>query len=471
MPRGSGREETPGHARRPRLAVAALASTATLSSFIQTIMTPLVPVFPETFDASPAAVAWVFTAPMLAASATAPAAGRLGDLYGKKRVLLVLLGIILAGSITGAFATTLGGVIFARALQGVGLGVMALNISLLRDVLPPGRVPGAVATIGASNGIGGALGLPLSALVSEWADWHGLFWLAAGLAAVSMIAVALTVPDFRMMAGGRFDLVGAVLLAIGLVAVMLGIGQGPDWGAGISVAVGLSGVAVLCLWVIQQRRSQAPVVDLRLMTSRAVLVVNLVTVATGFTWFAIPGLVARILQTADGAGPGFGLSMVTTSLFIVPTGLSVLIFNPPARRFVRRFGSRRALRTGSFLTALAYLFALTDIGGPWGLAAVAALVGIGSLLMMCAAPLLLFAHTPPDATGAANSSNAVMRWVGSTLSSATIGAVLAASSVPFQGNAVPTEPGYAVSFALACAVGVAGWALGALLPKTETPQL
>jgi MFS family permease len=447
--------------------VAALASSAMLASFLQTIMTPLVPELPVTFGASASSVSWVLTAALLAACATAPISGRIGDIVGKKKVLLGLLGIIVIGSVLGALSTSLEGVIAARALQGVGLGVMALNVSALREAVPPARLPAAVAAVSASNGIGGALGLPLSAVVSEFFDWHGLFWLAAVLAVLSALAIGAFVPNSAPVAATRFDLVGGIGLAAGLCGVVLAISQGPVWGwaSAATIVCGAGGLAVLGLWTRHELRTPVPLIDLRLMARRPVLVTNLIGITSGFCWFAIPGLVARLLQSSDGSGPGFGLDMVTASIVIVPTGLSMLVVAPLAQRLVRRLGTRVAIRLGTITTGIAYLYALATGHEPWQLAVVACLVGVGSVLVFSSASLVIMANVPTTATGAANGVNAVFRWLGSTMSSAILGAILASVATTYLSVPVPTLDGYRLSFAIAAGSGLVGFVLATFLPK------
>ena len=447
--------------------VVALASSAMLASFLQTIMTPLIPELPATFDASASSVSWVLTAALLAACATAPISGRIGDIVGKKNVLLGLLGIIVVGSVLGALSTTLEGVIAARALQGIGLGVMALNVSALRETVPPARLPAAVAAVSASNGIGGALGLPLSAVVSEYFDWHGLFWLAAVLAVLSALAIAVFVPRSSPVVATRFDLVGGIGLAVGLCGVVLAISQGPVWGwpAPATILCGAGGLVVLAAWTAHELRTPVPLIDLRLMARRPVLVTNLIGITSGFCWFAIPGLVARLLQSSDGPGPGLGLDMVTASIVIVPTGLSMLLVAPLAQRLVRRVGTRAAILLGTITTGVAYTFAYLTAHEPWQLAIVACLVGVGSVLVFSSASLVIMANVPTTATGAANGVNAVFRWLGSTMSSAIFGAILAGLATTYFTVPVPTLDGYRVSFAIAAGAGLVGSMLALVLPK------
>lgn len=211
--------------RAPAL-VAVLAAAGIVVSLQQTVVVPLVPLFPELLAADPADTAWIVTATLLAGAVAVPVVGRFADMVGKRRMLLVCLGVLVAGSVVAAASSTLVPLVVGRALQGLAAGVVPLGISLMRDLLPAHRVGSATATMSASLGVGGALGLPLSALVVQVADWHTLFWAAAVLGAAVTGLVAALVPESPQRAGGRFDLPGALLLAVALVGLLLAGVQG-----------------------------------------------------------------------------------------------------------------------------------------------------------------------------------------------------------------------------------------------------
>ena len=451
--------------REGRAATLAIASTAMLASFLQTIMVPAVPELPERFGIDASAASWVLTAALLAACATAPLSGRLGDVIGRRRMLVVLLAIITLGSVVGAIFDTFAGFVVARSLQGAGLGVMALNVGVLRDVVSPERLSGAVVSVSASNGIGGALGLPLSAAVTQFLDPRALFALAAVLSLASAAAVLATVGWKDVPTRGRIDGIGAVLLAAGVTGVILALSQWPVWPPVTIGALAAGGLATLAVWVAHELRTPTPLIDLRTVFRGRLLLVNLLAITAGFGWFAVPGLVMRLLQSSDGPGPGLGLNMITASIIVVPTGLSMLLFARSAKRLAARFGPKTTLVIGATLTLAGFAFGVIWMEQPWHLSIVAALVGMGSVLVFSASALVIVGSVPPAATGAANSVNSVSRWLGSAIASATIGAVLAASSTVWEGAPVPTGVGYHGAFAAALTAAAIGIVLASLLPR------
>src|SRR5262245_32322564 len=184
---------------------------------MQTLVVPLLPRYPQLLGASTSTVTWLVTATLVAGAVCAPVLGRFGDMYGKRKMLVVALALVTAGSALGAVAPDVGTLIAARALQGASLGVIPLGISIMRDVLPAGRVGSGVALMSSSLGIGGAIGLPLTGVVAEHASWRWLFAGAAVLGVVLIVGVRRFVDESPVRAGGRFDLPGAAGLAVALI--------------------------------------------------------------------------------------------------------------------------------------------------------------------------------------------------------------------------------------------------------------
>lgn len=229
--------------------VSVLAFAGMCAAFTQTILIPIQGELPLLLNASSSDTAWVITITLLVAAICTPISGKLGDMYGKRRVALVLLGVLMLGSVVAALSPTVAPLIVGRGLQGMGMGVIPLGIAILRDTLPADRLGSAIALVSATLGVGGALGLPISAFVTEHFDWHALFWVAACLGLIAFVLMAFFVPESRLRVGGRVDVIGIIGLAVGLSGVLLAISRGNDWGWTSTRTVGflLGGVAVLLI--------------------------------------------------------------------------------------------------------------------------------------------------------------------------------------------------------------------------------
>lgn len=293
---------------RPNAVVAVLAFAGIVVSLMQTLVIPIVPELPKLLDAPASDTAWAVTATLLAAAVATPMVGRLGDMFGKRRMLLVSVVMLVAGSVVCALSDALVPMIVGRALQGLSSGVIPLGISIMRDELPAERLAGATALMSASLGVGGALGLPTAALIADNFDWHFLFWSSAGMGAIALVLVLAFVPESRVRTGGRFDAVGAVGMAVGLVSLLLAVSKGADWGWTSGTTLGLFAAAVIVLlaWGFFELRTTQPLVDLRTTARRQVLFTNLASIAIGFSMFAMSLVLPQLLQLPTQTGYGLG---------------------------------------------------------------------------------------------------------------------------------------------------------------------
>ncbi|WP_437384225.1 MFS transporter [Plantibacter flavus] len=450
-----------------RAVVTALAFTGLVAAFMMTLVTPLVPSLPRILDVHASDSMWVVTATLLAAAVATPIAGRLGDLYGKRRMVLVLLGIMMAGSVLAAFSSTIVPLIIARALQGMAMGVIPLGISILRDVLHAKRLGPAVALVSATLGIGGAVGLPVSAVISQYLDWHVLFWVAGVLGLIGFILVARYVPVSTLRSEGGFDWIGAIGLAAGLIPILLAISKGNEWGWTSPAALGslIGGVLVLALWGWYELRVSSPLVDLRIAAKRTVLFTNLASITVGFAFFGSTVVLPGILEAPTGTGVGLGQSMLIASLCLMPSGLIMWAMSPVAARLTAAKGARLSLLIGIAIIAVGYVVSIGLMTEVWHTVLTATAVGFGVGFAYAAMPTLIMGAVPPNETAASNGLNSVMRTLGSTIASAVIGAILAAQVVTVGDVTTPSSEAFRLSFAICAAAAVIGLILTILLPK------
>ncbi|WP_233189157.1 MFS transporter [Subtercola sp. Z020] len=452
-----------------RAIIFTLAFTGLIAAFMQTLVTPIVPQLPQLLNTSPSDATWVLTATLLAAAISTPISGRLGDMYGKRRIVMVLLVLLLVGSVISALSNEILPMILGRVLQGTGLGVIALGVSILRDVLHPKRLGGAVALVSATLGIGGAVGLPISALIAQNLDWHVLFWLATALAALALVLVYTVVPVSTLRTGGSFDYPGAVLFAIGLVGILLAVSKGSEWGWGSLLTLGMlvGGAVVLVLWGVYELRTENPLVDLRIAARRAVLLTNLASITVGFAFFASAAVLPQLLEAPTTTGVGLGQTLLVASLALTPSGLVMFFLSPVAARLSAARGPRTSLVIGGVFIVIAYALAIGLMTEVWHAVLIATVVGIGVGFAYAAMPTLIMRAVPASETAAANGLNSVMRSLGSTVAAAVLGLVLASSTVVSNGHAIPTASAFQLCFLIAAVVALAGTVLAFLIPRHE----
>ncbi|MGW0579031.1 MFS transporter [Streptomyces sp. NPDC002920] len=437
-------------APRPDLVVAVLAFGGIVVSLMQTLVIPIVPELPKLLDAPASDAAWAVTATLLAAAVATPVMGRLGDMYGKRRMLLVSLVMLMAGSVTAALSDALAPMIVGRALQGLASGVIPLGISIMRDELPAERLGSATALMSASLGVGGALGLPAAALIADHFDWHMLFWTSAVLGAVALVLVLLAVPESQVRTGGRFDVVGALGMAGGLISLLLAVSKGADWGWTSATTLGLfaAAVVVLLLWGLFELRVGEPLVDLRTTARRQVLVTNLASMAFGFSMFAMSLVLPQLLQLPEATGYGLGRSLLTAGLVMAPTGLVMMATAPLSALVSKARGPKVTLMIGAVIVAAGYGINIVLMDAVWELVLASCVIGAGIGFAYGAMPALIMGAVDPSETAAANSLNTLMRSIGTSTASAVAGVILAQMTTPFGGIALPSENGFKVVMAV-----------------------
>ncbi|MFE9623450.1 MFS transporter [Streptomyces sp. NPDC006527] len=456
--------------------VPVLAFAGIVVAVMQTLLVPVIKDLPQLLDTAPGDATWVLTSTLLSGAVATPIMGRLGDLYGKRRMLVTSLAVMVAGALLSAVTSDLLTMIAGRTLQGFAMGAIPLGIGLMRDMLPPEKLGSAMALMSSSIGVGGGLALPAAALVAQHADWHALFYGAAGLGALAIALTLLVVPESPARARGSFDLPGALGLSAGLVLFLLPITKGGDWGWTSGTTLGLFAAAavVLVLWGVMELRLKAPLVDLRTTARREVLLTNLASIMVGVSFYVVSLVLPQLLQLPTATGYGLGQSMVAAGLIVAPLGLTMMFTAPVYARLSARYGPKVTLILGLLVIAIGYGAGLGLMSAAWQSLVIAVVLGAGIGLAYSSLPALIVGAVPASETGAANGLNTLMRSIGTSVSSAVIGMVLANTAHTVNGVAVPTMHGFRVSFLIATAAVAVGLLLALFLPgrtPAGRPQL
>ncbi|KHO25153.1 MFS transporter [Mycolicibacterium setense] len=450
------------------LLIAVLAAAGISVSLMQTLMIPLIPQLPALLDTSAANASWAITATLLTGAVATPMLGRLGDMYGPKRILVLCAALLFLGSLIAALTTSLIPLVIGRGLQGFGAPVIPLGISVLRAALPAERVGSAMGLMSASLGVGGALGLPLSAVIAEHFDWHALFWCSAALGLASGILFVLLVPDLEPVSSDhRFDPIGALALGAALVMLLLPISKGGMWGWGSATTLGLFAAALVTFAVFAwwQYRAPSPIVDMRTTLKRPVLLTNLSSIAVGFGMFALSLVGPQLLEMPRETGFGLGQSMIATGLWMAPGGLAMMAAAPVAARVLAVRGPKLVLVIGSAIIATGYLAGTVLLGSPAGVMVLGLIVSFGVGFAFAALPALINAAVPVSETASANSINSLARSLGTSMSSAVMTAVLAQMTVTIAGHALPSLPGFRVALLIAAAAAAGAALIAMAIPK------
>ncbi|WP_233521887.1 MFS transporter [Streptomyces triticagri] len=442
-------------------------------SVISTLGAPMVPTIAREQQVSLGAAQWTLTVTLLAGAIAGPVLGRLGDGPRRRGAIQGALACVLVGSVLAAAAPAFWLLMAGRSLQGVGMGLMPLAISVARDHLPAERMRSGIASLSVTTSVGAGLGYPVTGMIAQHLDYRAGFWFAALLSALALGLVTWVVPTGSSTPGRRLDTVGAVLLCTGLATVLLALSQGSVWGWASPATLGcLAGaVSAFALWVVSALRVGHPLVDIRLVRNRAVLAANVTALLMGIGMFGVLSLVTLYTQVPASAGYGFQLSLTATGLILLPLSLGSITANRAASALVSRIGLNRVLPLGALLVCadLVLLAVWRDHLGILVLGTF--LLGNGVGASYAVMPLLIVRHVPPSETGSATGFNQVLRVVGGSVGSATVSAILLAHTP--AGGETPDSGAYTLALLVTAGAAFLGVVTAVVLPprRSRTPEL
>ncbi len=458
--------------RRATLELMVVGLGALVVALAQSLLIPVLSILPADLDTSASNVSWLLTSTLLVAAISVPILGRLGDMFGKKRMLLVAIGALVVGSLLTSFTDNIGLLIAGRAIQGASAAAIPLGISLLAVVMPRERVGSSIALISAMLGVGGSLGLPLAGFVAEHADFHVLFWITSVAGIIAFVGILTIVPEAPGRSGGRVDVVGAVLLAGGLVTLLLPLAQSSTWGwddSRIWILLA-SSVVLIGIFGWTQVRTDDPLVDLKALRRPPIVLTNAASILFGFALFASFIGTASYVEAPESSGYGFGSSLLVGGLAMLPGGIAMLLLSPVAAKLIARRGAPQTLALGALVVAVGFLMRITIHDSLWQVIVGSTIIGAGTGIGYAAMPSLINAHTPPDEMGAANGLNTLFRSLGSSLASAIGGSILAGSTVIVGTFAVPSLGAYQQIFAICGGAAVLAAVLVLFIPHRPAPQ-
>ncbi|MFA1549652.1 MFS transporter [Actinomadura chokoriensis] len=466
--------DAPQHAARSGGVVATLAFAGITAAIMQTLVTPLIADLPRILHTSPSNSAWVITVTLLVGAVCVPVFGRLGDLVGKRPMLLVCAAPLIAGSVVCALSSSVVPMIIGRGLQGMGMGMVPLGIALLRDVVPPAKLSSSIAMVSASMGIGGGLGLPVAAAVAEYTSWRVLFWGATAMAVIIAVLIWRLIPNVPAGAKGeRFDAPGAIGLGIGLVCLLLAVSKGADWGWSSATTLGLfvAAVVMLVAWGFWEIRTRQPLVDLRTTARPRVLMTNLASIFVGVGMYSSMLIVPQLLQYPKATGYGLGQSMLAAGLWMAPAGIMMMLVSPFGGKLTNIRGPKFTLICGILVVAAGYGASLALMGAAWGLMVGLMIINCGVGLAYGAMPALIMGSVPLSETAAANGFNTLMRSLGTSIGAAVIGVVLAELTINLGGHELASENGFRVGLLIGGGVALLAAAIAGAIPAGRRADL
>lgn len=451
-----------------RVTFTVLAAGVAAYALLQSLVVPVLTTVQAQLHTTQDAATWVLTAYLVSASVMTPILGRVGDMIGKERIFVVTLAALALGSALAALATSIGVMIVARVIQGVGGGMVPVAFGIIRDEFPESKVSGAVGSLASLTAVGAGLGIVLAGPIVDVLSFRWLFWLPMMLTVAAAVAAVLFVPESPVRSPGRIGWLPAILLSAWLVALLVALSEAPVWGWGSVRVIGLlaASVALCGAWIGAELRARTPLIDMAMMRRTAVWTNNLVALLIGVGIYATFAFLPEFVQTPPVAGYGFGASITRSGLMLLPSAVTMFVTGQFTGRLIARFGGKALVVCGCLIGAVSMGILAFAHQHEWQIYLSAALMGVGFGLAFSAMSALVVSAVPASQTGVAAGMNANIRTIGGS-----IGAAVMASIVTSQlgASGLPKEAGYTAGFAAMTGAMVLAALAGLLIPPARRP--
>jgi MFS family permease len=394
-----------------------------------------------------------------------PILGRAGDILGKDRVLTAVMVAVAAGTLVCAVAPSLPVMLLGRAIQGAGGAVYPLAFGIVRDEFPPVHIPGSIGLVSSLLGIGAGLGLVVAGVILEHLSYHRLFWLPLAVIVGVTPLIALCIPPSPVRNRATVNWGSAALMATGLAGLLVAVSEATSWGWSSPRTLGLlaGSAAVTGAWVLNELRSPAPLIDMRMMAMRAVWTTNVAAFMLGVGMYASIALIPALMELPKATGFGFGGTAIAAGLFMLPTAAVQLIVGPYTGRIERRLGSRGQLQAGMACLVMAYAALVSAHATALELVIPTVVLGLGLGLGLGSLANLIVSAVRQEQTGVATGMNTVMRTFGGAF-----GATLATTCITASDrHGLPTDPGFTLAFGVCAGALVIVLLTALLVPRAR----
>lgn len=405
-----------------------MAMMGILITYVETMVTPALPILVSDFHTNYDKLSWVITAYILSGTVSAAIFGRLADIYGKKKIFIILSGVYTLAVSFGGFATNLPQFIAVRAVQGIGMGMFPVAYALLNDEVPKENLALAQGIISSTFTGGAAIGLVAGAYITQYYGWEWSYHSAIPISLALMIAAAVIVKESPVRRKETIDFAGVGALSLSVVFLILGLSQGEYWGW-TSLAVFASfllSVVSLIAFVIIERRVDMPFINLRLLRVRNIFLANVTGLFAMSGMFFLFYTVPVLLQ--DPSPAGFGMSIFSSGLIMLPAAIASMVFAPLSAAITNRRGPKVTILIGGIVLFLSYLALLFNRQTTISILEDTTLLGISLSFIFVGVINILLISTPPKEAGVSTGMNVVFRNIGSSIAPA-IGGVLESTFV------------------------------------------
>ena len=500
--------------------LAILSCIATMVMYAETMLIPAIPDLIKDFHVSYSMSSWILTAYLIAGAVMTPIAGKLSDIYGRKKILLIIMVIYAIGVSMAGFASDIYFMIFARAIQGIGMSMFPIAFGMIRDQFPREKISIGQGVITSMFASGAVIGLTVGAIIVQDYGWQNTFFTIIPIAIALLLIIwrFIHVIDSRdddqsqkrsiileganisktsnrddnatlSKASNQIDIKGAIALAITVASFLLFLTLLETSGSNIEAASGgnnnhpsnvnsyaqvlpflIIGIVSFVFFVIIERREKYPLVDFKLLLNKSILPANLIIMLVGFSMFMVFQTIPILVRNPEPIG--FGEDAISAGKVQLPFAIVLLVFGPTSGFIVSKLGSLKPIIFGPFITTAGFIGLLMFHSTELLVSANLGILSTGLSLSSVGAMNVIILSTPRQFSGISLGMSSLMRIVGASIGPALAGMYMQTNQTLFNIDGImnyfPSSMSFDLIFLSAVIVSVISIALAIILRQRAT---
>lgn len=469
--------------------LAILSSIATLVMYTETMLVPSLPTIISEFNLSYSLSPWILTTYLIVGAVMTPVTSSLAEIYGKRKILLIVMGVYATGVAVGGLTTDLYSFIIARGMQGVGMSMFPIAFSVIREQFPKSRLAIGQGVITSMFASGSILGLLIGATIAEYSGWRTTFlsilpfaillpvvvwkfarigevhsdWMSMTTTTTTTTSPSSSEQQIRSTDKKRsLDVLGAATLAATIILFLLSLTFIETRTTGSNSIQSNSQLAILsacCIaafvaFLIVERRAIHPLIDLKLLQNKILLFTNIMMIILGFSMFMVFQTIPILAESPPPAG--FGYSITGIAAIQLPFSIILLIFGPTSGYIVSKLGSIRPAIMGYGINAFGFFMLATFHSQPWMVSVALAIISTGLSLGSVGLMNIVLLATPYKNMVTSIGMTSLLRIIGSSVGPAVAGVLMQVWQVDVQGHAgsFPAPESYTLIFLMAAIMSI-----------------
>lgn len=447
----TGTEESSNRNKKKRsyatVVLIIVTSAVLLINYVETMVLPGIPDIQKELNTTAALASWITSAFLIVGATVSPLFGKLGDVYGKKKIFLVVMGFYVVGVGLAGLSNSIYMLLFARAIQGIGFAVLPLAIAMVTDVFPKERVATAQGIISGTVAIGTTLGLVVGAYVVQDLGWHYSFYTALVLSIILLIVVFVFLKKDTPGERAPIDYAGTAILMAGMTLVLIYLTEGPHlgWTSVENLSFLIPGLILSVYFFIFERKRPNPLIHLNLLRIRNVLISNLVGIFSGITMFLAFFAVVYYAELPVSAG-GLGLDDISTGLALAPATVVMMVVGPLIGRIMPRVGPKPIMLVGSLIMIVGFSMFTVQRGTTLDLTIDAAVSFVGMIMVMIPMVNMISIALPKDSITVGLGMNSMLRNLGGAIGPVLATTIMSTYVIIYGPTTVPSAQAFDIIF-------------------------